>query len=67
MFGRVVPFEPFHEPPCLGGRKRFVERRGLVRRPTRKPDPEAFRTLPRPDFGDVDVVKMIIEERESSL
>jgi len=63
----VAVLEPVAEEVDWDARMASLERRGLVRRPTRKPDPEAFRTLPRPDFGDVDVVKMIIEERESSL
>src|ERR1039457_4097951 len=31
MLWRVVPFEPFDEPPRLGWRKRFVKRRRFVR------------------------------------
>ncbi|MFN8630439.1 MAG: hypothetical protein U0838_09015 [Chloroflexota bacterium] len=42
-----------------------LERRGLIRRPAKKLDVEAFLKLPRADVGDIDVVKMIIDEREA--
>lgn len=42
-----------------------LERRGLIRRPARQLDVEAFLKLPRANVGAVDVVKMILEERES--
>jgi prevent-host-death family protein len=63
----VAVLEPITEQVDWEERIASLERRGLARRPARKPDPEAFRRLPRPDFGDIDVVRMIIEERESSL
>lgn len=61
----VAVLEPIAEEVDWDAKLASLERRGLIVRPSRTSDPEALRRLPRPDVGDIDVVKMIIEERES--
>jgi prevent-host-death family protein len=60
----VAVLEPVPEGVDWDARIASLERRGLARRGTGKLDLEALKAG-RPDVGDLDVVKMLLEERES--
>lgn len=61
----VAVLEPIAEEIDWDAKLASLERRGLVRRPTKKLDWEAFLKVPLPDAGGFDAVRAIIEERES--
>jgi prevent-host-death family protein len=60
----VAVLEPIAERVDWDERMASLERRGLARRGTGKLDLDRL-MRPLPDVGDIDVVKMLIEERES--